>query len=95
MSAYKPRKRSRRSTALHEDDDEAVDTATHEEIEVVDKAGRVRIKRVLVPLRLIPEKRPTPPPFLPNPTIEPDGHEYHRDEHFPSVPQKSNKVSRL
>jgi hypothetical protein len=49
LSAQKRRKHSKYNAPLREDDDEAIDTVTHTNIEVKTKTGHQR-KRVKVPL---------------------------------------------
>jgi hypothetical protein len=49
LSAQKRRKHSKYNAPLHEDDDEAIDTVTHTNIEVKTRTGRQQ-KRVKVPL---------------------------------------------
>ena len=49
---YKRKRRSKRNAPLHEDDDDAVDTVTHVEVEVNTKHGP-KTKRMKVPLSAI------------------------------------------
>jgi hypothetical protein len=51
---YKRKRRSKNNASLHEDDDDAVDTVTHVEVEVNTKHGP-RTKRIKVPLTAVME----------------------------------------
>ena len=61
LSAQKWRKHFKHNAPLHEDDDEAVDTVTHTNIEVKTRTGRQQ-KRVKVPLIPLVERPDTSAP---------------------------------
>jgi len=52
---YKRKRRSKKNAPLHEDDDDAVDTVTHVEVEVNMK-HRPKTKRMKVPLTAVMEE---------------------------------------
>jgi hypothetical protein len=63
MSGYKRKKRSKHHASLREDDDDAIDTVTHTDIEVITRSGTVKKKRVKVPFRVLePDKETSPQP---------------------------------
>jgi hypothetical protein len=56
VTAYKrPRRSKKGNLSLREDDDDTIDTVTHEEIEILTSRGLVT-KRVKVPLRPLPNE---------------------------------------
>jgi hypothetical protein len=69
---YKQRRRSKKNGPLHEDDDDAIDTVTHVELEVNMKQGP-RTKRIKVPLTVIMEEQgPSNSGIHENPDLAPD-----------------------
>ena len=55
---YKRKRKSKNNASLHEDDDDAVDTVTHVQVEVNMKSGP-KTKRIKVPLTAVMEEQQT------------------------------------
>lgn len=69
---YKRKRRSKKNAPLYEDDDDAVDTVTHVEVEVNTKQGP-QTKRIKVPLTAVMEEQgPSHSSIHDNPDLAPD-----------------------
>ena len=69
---YKQKRRSKKNAPLHEDDDDAVDTVTHVEVEVNTKQGP-KTKHIKVPLTAVMEEQgPSNSGIHDNPGFAPD-----------------------
>jgi hypothetical protein len=68
---YKRKRRSKKNAPLHEDDDDAVDTVTHVEVEVNTKHGP-KTKRIKVPLTAVEEQGQSNSGIQDNPNVAPE-----------------------
>jgi hypothetical protein len=85
-----PAKRRKRSTALVEDDVEAAEAVTHEEVTYITRSGTRRTKKVLVPLVPVVNKQQKPPVHQNDPIYFQSNYEIpeHEDNPLP----KAHKV---
>src|ERR1700742_1339493 len=97
MPGNKRKLRSRKNPLLFDDDDAAADIVTHEDVPMVDKLGRTKIKRIKVPLKATPDAASSSHSQAHDhfvPYLDEDPNLYENVDEFGPVPTaKNNKVS--
>src|ERR1700742_1331607 len=97
MPGNKRKLRSIKNPLLFDDDDAAVDIVTHEDVPMVDKLGRTKIKRIKVPLKATPDAASLSHSQANDhfvPYLDEDPNLYENVDEFGPVPTaKNNKVS--